>query len=67
MRNKFTTKMSICQAGNRFSLDELVKKIGRFLCKESFTQHFGNEFTTAPRGFAAPATGVIKIRQKSQE
>ena len=27
MRNKFTMEMSICQAENGFSLDELVKKL----------------------------------------
>ena len=27
MRNKITMEMSICQAENRFSLDELVKKL----------------------------------------
>ena len=27
MRNKITMEMSICQAGNGFSLDELVKKL----------------------------------------
>ena len=27
MRNKITMEMFICQAGNGFSLDELVKKL----------------------------------------
>ena len=31
MHNKITMEMSICQAENGFSLDELVKKSGRFL------------------------------------
>lgn len=32
MRNKFTMEMSICQAENGFSLDELVKKTVFLLC-----------------------------------
>ena len=31
MRNKSTMEMSICQAENGFSLDEVGKKIGRCL------------------------------------
>ena len=31
MRNKITMEMSICQAENGFSLDELVKKVANRL------------------------------------
>ena len=36
MRNKFTAKMSICQAENRFSLDELVKNVADAYEKKAF-------------------------------
>ena len=54
MRNKITMEMSICQAENGFSLDELVKKSGRFLRKEGFCRHFEDELTTDSRGFDVP-------------
>ena len=46
MRNKITMEMSICQAENGFSLDELVKKLA-----DAFEN---NEFATDARGFNAP-------------
>lgn len=33
MRNKLTMKMSICQAGNGFSLDEISPQIARIILK----------------------------------
>ena len=37
MRNKITMEMSICQAENGFSLDELVKKVADSYEKKAFT------------------------------
>ena len=48
MRNKITMEMSICQAENGFSLDELVKKVAdsitsgksaHFLCIVKIDRH----------------------------
>ena len=36
MRDKFTAKMSICQAENRFSLDKLVKNVADAYEKKAF-------------------------------
>ncbi len=36
MRNKITMEMSICQAGNGFSLDELVKKLAAAFENKAF-------------------------------
>ena len=38
MRNKFTMEMSICQAENRFSSDELVKKLADALANKAFAE-----------------------------
>ena len=36
MRNKITMEMSICQAENGFSLDELVKKLADAFANKAF-------------------------------
>ena len=38
MRSKFTMEMSICQAENGFSLDELVKKLADALANKAFAE-----------------------------
>ena len=38
MHNKITTEMSICQAENGFSLDELVKKVADAYEKKAFAE-----------------------------
>ena len=38
MHNKITTEMSICQAGNGFSLDELVKKLADAFENKAFAE-----------------------------
>ena len=38
MRNKITMEMSICQAGNGFSLDELVKKLADAFENKAFSE-----------------------------
>ena len=45
MRNKITMEMSICQAGNGFSLDELVKKWQIFM-KTRIVPMFFTKFGT---------------------
>ena len=37
MRNKFNIEMSICQAENGFSLDELVKKLSDAFENKAFS------------------------------
>ena len=38
MRNRITMEMSICQAGNGFSLDELVKKLADAFENKAFAE-----------------------------
>ena len=38
MHNKITAEMSICQAENGFSLDELVKKVADAYEKKAFAE-----------------------------
>ena len=55
MRNKITLEISICQAENGFSLDELVKKVADAYEKKAFAEHHNAHCHPSPNVVPQPA------------
>ena len=63
MRNIITMEMSICQAENGFSLDELVKKVADSYEKKAFADILKIGYCAISRNLPTDVTGEVSLRQ----